>query len=480
MAFRKFFCTTILLILWIGIREAAQAQEASSIQTSSLGSAFAIDLSHPGSATKAHHLDQLFQRLYQENQFNGTVAILHEGHLIYHQAFGWANFEERDTLTLDTPFRLASVSKQFTAMAIMMLREEGKLHYDDLITQYLPTLPYTQVKIRHLLHHNSGIPDYFGIGWSILKNFPKGKLINNEDLIEYFSKKKPPLQFKPEHKASYSNTGYAFLASIVEKVSGQSFPQFLHERIFSPLDMKNTFIYNSQNFETITRTDTSLVSVDTTLVNYNEIKIETNFKVETRIKTVKKRRAYGYQLNYPYPQGYQLLDYHAFDGIAGEKSVCASSQDLIKWDRALHEHRLVSANTLREAFSPHAVTNKKDYKYGFGWKIYTKDALKTILGTEKIESRKDLKHGEQWLSENQIVFHHGLYRGFRNYIQRDLKTKNTVIVLSNRTLGGKMFPIVDAINAILKGTNFKYPKPTRLEKNTLPVFKEKFQVNYNR
>lgn len=442
----------IFICLGILSHLAVQAQNMSFAPISNNTQAIAQSQEMIERAAKVKSINDVMEELYDQNQFNGVVMIIEKGEVIYQKALGWSNIEKKDTLTIDTSFRLASVSKQFTAMCIMMLYEQGKLNYDDAITQYIPELPYKNVSIRNLLNHNSGIPDYFGIGWSIQRHFPTGKLIDNNDLIKYFSDKKPGLQFKPGTRASYSNTAYAFLASIVERVSGESFADFLQKNIFKPLDMKNAFVYNTKNIETKISRDTLKTCCDTIRVSENEVKVESYFKVETHLKTVEKARAFGYQLTHPYPLGYSALDFHEFDGIAGEKSICVSATDLAKWDRGLHEYRLISEKTQSDAYRVHPVSDKKEYGYGFGWKVYTHNP--------------------------KIVFHHGLYRGFRNYFERNLETQRTVIILSNRALGGRVTQIHYAIDDILANKKYKTPSASHLEKNTYLEFKKKFWIDY--
>lgn len=401
---------------------------------------------------KAQELDYLFKTLYENNQFNGSILVMNRGKVLIHRSFGFANFEKKDTLTTNVPFRLASVSKQFTAMALMILKEQGKLSLNDDITQYLPELPYKGVAIKNLLHHNSGIPDYFGLEYSIVNYFSFKKLITNDDMIKYFSVQKPKLIFKTGKKASYSNTGYVFLASIVERVSGMPFMAFMHKYIFEPAGMKNTFIYNTNNFETKIKTDTTYVKNDTSFISSNEIRINTKIHIETRIKNVERRRAYGYVHSFPYPDAYQLFDSHPFDGIFGEKGVCSSTEDLAKWNEALSTNKLVSAETLKEAYVPSDVYDRKDYYYGYGWKIYSKDL--------------------------DIVFHHGLYRGFRTYLERDLENKTFVVVLSNIQIGSKMTEIIAALNRIMNNQPYKMPKPLKIQKDTLAKFLNSFKINY--
>jgi len=394
-------------------------------------------------------LDNFFLNLYEDNQFNGVVLVAENGEVIYHRALGWSNFEQQDTLTTQTPFRLASVSKQFTAMAIMILAEKGLLSYDDEIKMYLPELPYEGVTIRNLLHHNSGIPDYFGLEYSIKKMFPD-KLITNDDMIAYFGKEKPKLQFKTGKKASYSNTGYVFLASIVERISGKKFPKFLQENIFNPLDMCHTFVYDTKNTEYDLKEEITF-KLDT-VVN-TEKTIVLREKAET-IKTftkIPRRRAFGYEIG---TSGKWIpRDYDAFDGVYGEKSICASTEDLAKWDKALYTEKLVSKETLKEAMTHNGI-GMRNFAFGYGWKIYDK--------------RKD------------VVFHHGLYRGYRTFIQRDLKTRNTIIILTNRRLGGKMYPIFETVELILAGEKYKMPKKTSQEKQALDIFEKMYKIDYQK
>ncbi|MDX2306379.1 MAG: serine hydrolase domain-containing protein [Microscillaceae bacterium] len=454
MAFRTTIKTITALGFCLGVclsTQSSRAQDASGVLVNQ-NSAGILNFSQPESAIKAYQIDNFLSELYNNNLFNGSIAVVDRGNLIYHQAYGWANFAQKDTLSLDTPFHLASVSKQFTAMAIMILKEKGKLSYDDDICKYLPELPYGGVTIRNLLHHNSGLPDYLNANLPVLQFFPKKELITNDDLIKYFSVRKPKLLFKPGTQAAYCNTGYVFLASIVERVSGESFAHFLHHHIFQPLDMKSTFIYNSRNIETQISQDTVLVATDTLLEAYNELKVETTIKIQTRIKTVPKRRAYGYELSFPYPNGFELNDFHPYDGIAGEKSVCASTADLIKWDQALHNNALVSASTFKEAIRPSSVADHGHYKYGFGWKIFSDQPHK--------------------------IFHAGLYAGFKTYIQRNLKDQTCIIVLSNRSIRGRVLAIADAIDDILEGRPYKGIKATKVEKSTLHTFKQKYWIDY--
>ena len=161
--------------------------------------------------------------------------------MIYKKSFGIANEETKQPLNENSIFEIASITKQFTAMAIMMLNEKGKLNLDDDISKFIPELAfYKGITIRHLLNHTSGLPDYMEL---FEKIFDKSKIATNKDIISIFAQRQPKVLFTPNSKHDYCNTGYALLASIIEKVSGETYPNFLQKAIFKPLGMKNTFVY---------------------------------------------------------------------------------------------------------------------------------------------------------------------------------------------------------------------------------------------
>ena len=163
-------------------------------------------------------IDSLLNSVFANKKINGNFLIAEKGQIIYNKSFGYANEETNEKLNENSVFELASCSKQFTAMAVMILEEKGKLNLNDDITKYLPTLlVYTGVTIRNLLNHTGGLPDYMEIMDSL---FDKSKIATNQDIISIFSKHKPKILFEPNTKYEYSNTGYALLASIIEKASG--------------------------------------------------------------------------------------------------------------------------------------------------------------------------------------------------------------------------------------------------------------------
>ena len=193
----------------------------------------------PEQEQKAAKIDSLLKFYHEQGIFNGTVLVAEAGKVIYQKGFGYANMDTKERLTPKSVFRLASVSKQFTAMCIMKLKEQGKLNYDDDLQKYLPELKYYEgVTIRHLLWHTSGIQDYMDF---MPKYFPSDEYLN-DDVIKIMAKHHPKREFEPGERFEYSNTGYVLLASIVERVSGVSFVEFIKQNIFDRIGMSSTTI----------------------------------------------------------------------------------------------------------------------------------------------------------------------------------------------------------------------------------------------
>ena len=273
--------------------------------------------------------EDLFTEKHEEGEFNGVVVITENGKITYKGAFGIADIETEEELTTKSIFNLASVSKQFTAMCIMILCEKGKLKYDDAITEYLTELSYDNITIRHLLHHTSGLAPYEDVVEEHWEGDEDEDFVTNNDLLKMYAKEKPKLIFKPSEKYEYSNTGYAFLASIVERVSKTSFEDFIKENIFEPLDLKNAFALR-------------------------------------RPKKEPKKVAQGFTYE---EEEYEDYSYNYLDGIVGDGNVFASAEDLAAYAYALLEGKIVSKATLKKAFTMGTLKNGEEIEYGFGWEI---------------------------------------------------------------------------------------------------------------
>lgn len=306
--------------------------------------------------------------------FSGVVLVATQGNIRYHRAFGFRDHDKKIPLDTTDIFELASVSKQFTAMVIMMLKEEGKLDYDDSLSNYIPGLPYKGVTIRHLLTHTSGLPDYQAI---MDQHWGKSKVASNQDNIEYLKQYHPAPLFKPGDKYAYSNTGYMLLASVAEKASGKDFIAFCRERIFMPLKMSSTDI----------RTNADKKSIENFARGYRYVEDEGRYVSADSFP----------EFNYTIWLGNRK----------GPGRVSSTSIDLLKWDRALRKQMLVKETSLLEAFTPMKLNSDSLSNYGFGWEIAPAG-----------------KNGK-------IVFHTGDNPGYKTEIMRFVDSDKTIIVLSN-------------------------------------------------
>lgn len=325
--------------------------------------------------TNADKLDSLFTKNYEDKIFNGNVLIAEKGKIIFQKSFGVADYETKRLLNNATIFELASVSKQFTAMGIVMLEKQGKLKYDDPISKFIPELSfYKNITVRNLLNHTSGLPDYIEI---FSEKWDKSKFATNKDIVTEFAKYKPEILFQPNEKYEYSNTGYALLGYIIEKVSGQSFGDYLEANIFKPLGMKNTLVYRSRFQPKV-------------IENYAKGFIENDF---------------GFIIS-PDALGKSFLSYY-LDGIVGDGMVNSTTEDLLKWDRSLYTDKLVNEKDKAIIFQGTKLNDGKMTDYGFGWQI-----------AEKKEYGK-------------IAAHSGGWAGYTTYIERNLSKDQTIIILQN-------------------------------------------------
>ncbi len=305
--------------------------------------------------------------------FNGVVLVADNGKIVYEQAFGYRTFADRAVLRASDIFELASVSKQFTSMIIMMLHEKGKLGYDDLVEKYL-SIPYKGITIRNLLTHTSGLPDYQAV---MDEHWDKSKVAGNDDILEYLNRYTPPKRFEPGARYEYSNTGYVLLASIAEKASGKDFVKMCRKWIFRPTGMKHTDIRTLKQKAAVTNFAIGHIMVS----DRNE---------------------------YVRADSFRSSDYTIWLGNRkGPGRVSSTAEDLLKWDQALYSNKLVKQSTLQDAFQPMKLTNDSMSYYGFGW------VLRSNASTGK------------------VVYHTGDNPGYATQIARYIDRGKTIIVLSN-------------------------------------------------
>ena len=259
-------------------------------------------------------IEAIFADLKSETAPGAAVLVLRDGRVLFSRGYGVTDLRSLGKIDAQTNFRLASVSKQFTAMAIMLLVHDGKLRHDDRLTNVFPDFPdYGRaISIRHLLNHTSGLQEYEDLMTPDNGASPE-KIPQIKDAgVLALLKQQTATKFVPGTKWEYSNSGYAVLAMVVEKVSGQGFGQFLQERIFGPLKMQNTIAYE-------------------------------------RGKNEVPHRAYGHTSK---EAGWQETDQSSTSAVLGDGGIYSSLNDLTKWDEALRHHRLLSEAETRPAFTP--------------------------------------------------------------------------------------------------------------------------------
>jgi CubicO group peptidase (beta-lactamase class C family) len=322
-------------------------------------------------------INAVFASLKSGNIPGAAVLVVHNGKAVFRSGYGVADLRTLAPIDARTNFRLASFTKQFTAACIMLLARDGKLHYDDHLTDFFPEFPAygKSITVRNLLNHTSGLPDYEELLMQQYPDTPPEKVpqILDAGVLKLLEQQTSGI-FAPGSRWEYSNSGYAVLAMIVEKVSGKSFGQFLQERIFTPLQMKNTVAYEKPK---------------------NEV----------------AHRAYGHSKQ---KGGWHETDQSPTSAVLGDGGIYSSLDDLEKWDRTIREHTLLSAAEMEPALTPVQPTGGPakssegpSVSYGFGWFL-------------------DPYRGHRRMS------HDGETIGFRTTIQRFVDDQLTIIVLANR------------------------------------------------
>lgn len=325
-----------------------------------------------------NQINSIFSGTAQPDAPGLAVLVRQNGRAVFERGYGVRDLRTRAKIDAVTNFRLASCTKQFTAMAIMLLVHDGKLTYNTHLTDVFPNFPPygKSITIRNLLNHTSGLLDYEDLMLQPSPNTPPEKQtqIGGAAVLKLLEKQ-TTTKFPPGSKWEYSNSGYVLLGEIVAKVSAKPFPKFLHDRIFAPLRMKNTVAF-------------------------------------VKGKNVVPNRAFGYS-----KQGtaWQETDQDSTSATLGDGGVYSSLNDLAKWDDALADHTLLGAKEMQPALTPVAVPNggpvgpdNEPAAYGFGW------FLNPYRG-------------------HQRMWHYGETIGFRTNIQRFTRDRLTIIVLCNRS-----------------------------------------------
>jgi len=326
----------------------------------------------------------IYKNILLNKGFNGAILAAKNGNIVFEDYHGFANFSTLEPITQNTPFHLASISKTFTAMVILRLMEQGKLSIDDDIQKYLPTFPYSNISIKNLLTHRSGLPNYiyFMEGESgvetIRKRNKRGRMVivkrifrkktpgfegiaSNDDVLQWMVTHKPAIEASPDRVFKYCNTNYVLLALIAEKVSTIPFPTYMKDSVFTPLGMTNSFVFTKND-----------------IPNYT-----------------------------PSYMGKSPARIEKFDCVFGDKCVYSTVRDMLQWDKALYEGSFVSKPTLEKAFTGYSNERRGSHNYGLGWRLLIEP-------------------------NNTIVYHNGWWHGNNTVFTRLVKDSATLIILGNR------------------------------------------------
>jgi CubicO group peptidase (beta-lactamase class C family) len=277
--------------------------------------------------------------------FNGGIIVAKHGHVVFEKYKGSVDLDHQDSINKNTPLHIASVSKTFTAMAILKLQEQGKLNVNDTLTKYFPNFNYPGVTIKCLLTHRSGLPNYLYF-MDEMKWNKDSLVVQNKDVLNYITKYKSKAgDIAPANtKFTYNNTNYVLLALLIEKITGQKYQVYMRRNIFLPLGMTHTFVHCKGD-------------------------------------TMRRSKSFDWK-------GREILDNH-LDETYGDKNIYTTPRDLLKWDRALTHNVFLSKETQAAAYTPYSNEKPGIKNYGFGWRM-------NIYG----EDKKIIFHTGWWHGNN--------------------------------------------------------------------------------
>jgi CubicO group peptidase (beta-lactamase class C family) len=269
-----------------------------------------------------NEVENMYNRVLKANHFNGGVIVAKNGEVVFEKYEGFSNFSTKETITANTTFHIASISKTFTSAAILRLWEQQKLSLDDSVQKFFPAFPYHNISIKQLLTHRSGLPKYeyfMDTAWH------ENRMASNDDMLQFMISKQPDLYAQPNKHYQYCNTNFALLALVVEKVTGQPFPEYMKDSLFLPLGMNSSFVFSTKD-----------------TLNYTPSYMYNNspFKLEP------------------------------LDCIYGDKNVYSTPRDLLLWDKALYGGAFISKQTLKMAFEPYSTERRSVHNYGMGWHLF--------------------------------------------------------------------------------------------------------------
>ena len=336
---------------------------------------------------KHYLMEKVARESFEKGGFNGTWLLAENGEIVSKGAVGFRDPEDKVPMTEDTIFQLASVTKQFTAAAVMLAVRRGLLSLEDDITKFFPELEkYKGATVRHLLTHTSGIPDYFDdADWFIDLWKKENRVPDNPEIVRFLLKTEAEPYGAPGDQFHYSNTGYNLLAEIVERVTGTEFEEFLQKNIFEPAGMKDTHCCHIRRdgvpFE-----------------KYAQATVIENGKLVADVDSEEDRVV------------------TAFEGLNGDDYVFTNIFDMFKWDRVLREGSVLTLEEQKLMYTPAVLNGGKPYSdedgdgYGFGWSVLTEEDF------------------------GLIVRHSGGMPGVGTWFERFIDKDRLLVVLTNRDI----------------------------------------------
>lgn len=296
---------------------------------------------NPANADK--RIDNFMQQLHRTRAFNGDVLVAKHGKIIYENAIGWADYMRKIPLNINSQFELASITKTMTGTAILMLMEQGKLSLDDDVKKFFPDFPYDGITIRLLLTHRSGMMNYVYFTDDLYRaeHRDERKGISNAQEMALIAQYKPRPFNKPNKRFLYNNSNFMVLGSIIEKVTGQSYADFMKAHVFEPAGMEHTDVYSKAAYDKI---PVDVVGHDRGQWRYS---VAQNF----------------------------------LDGPVGDKGIYSTVGDLYLFDRALRAGKLLKQATMDSAYVPRNPMIHGHFSYGYGWRIFEAPGQQVIYHT---------------------------------------------------------------------------------------------------
>lgn len=370
-------------------------------------------------------IDDLLNLLHSENSFNGNVLVAEKGKIIYEKSFGMSNIETDDKLDTESIFNIASVSKTFTAISILLLEERGLLNLKDKIKTYFPDFPYENITIENLLTHTSGL---YRIQSELIRNKIDQKGLTNSEVIKVYEDVKPKSYFEPGTNYKYANTNYILLALIVEKVSKLPYNDFINANIFDKAGMKNTFLKKKRVPEGMQNNIVSYYRKPKWLSNTLVI-------IDTLQENMKERSTF--KNNY------------------GASTIHTTARDLLKYHTSLQNGDIINSTSLSKMYTPFKLTNGKEYT------VNPKSNYPSLSGLSWRIAKDD--------TAGETVFHAGGFRGGRTFFIRNITKNQCIILLTNNDLTDRYTFTVPM--RILNGLTYQ------TDKKSLPRF---FSIEYTK